>query len=53
MRVICRLKSEEIEASFQPWIGALIKDTDCDVIAIDGKTADAHLPPKGAKMPYI
>lgn len=48
-RVICRLKSEEIEASFQSWIGALIKDTGCDVIAIDGKTARRSFTTKGRK----
>lgn len=48
-RVICRLKSEEIEASFQSWIGSLIKDTGCDVIAIDGKTARRSFTTKGRK----
>lgn len=39
IRVLCRLKPEEIEQAFQKWISALIDVTDCEVIAIDGKTA--------------
>jgi predicted transposase YbfD/YdcC len=38
-RVICRLKSDEIEKAFQSWISSLVKKTGCDVIAVDGKTA--------------
>lgn len=38
-RVICRLKPEEVETAFQQWISSLIQITNCDVIAIDGKTA--------------
>lgn len=38
-RVICRLKSTEIEQAFQSWITSLIDVTGSDVIAIDGKTA--------------
>jgi predicted transposase YbfD/YdcC len=39
VRVICRLKADEIEHAFQSWISSLVKVTGCDVIAIDGKTA--------------
>lgn len=38
-RVICRLKSSEIEQAFQGWVSSLIETTGCDVIAVDGKTA--------------
>ena len=38
-RVMCRLKPTEIEGAFQSWISSLIKETGCDVIAVDGKTA--------------
>ncbi len=38
-RVICRLKSTEIEQAFQSWITSLIDVTGSDVISIDGKTA--------------
>ncbi len=38
-RVICRLKSDEIEQAFQAWISSLVETTGCDVIAVDGKTA--------------
>lgn len=38
-RVICRLKTKEIETAFQSWISSLVEITGCDVIAIDGKTA--------------
>ena len=38
-RVICRLKSNEIEKAFQSWISSLIETTGADIIAIDGKTA--------------
>ncbi len=38
-RVLCRLKPEEVEQAFQKWINGLIDVTNCEVIAIDGKTA--------------
>lgn len=38
-RVMCRLKADEVEKSFQSWISSLIETTGADVIAIDGKTA--------------
>ena len=38
-RVLCRLKPEEVEQAFHNWINGLIDVTDCEVIAIDGKTA--------------
>lgn len=38
-RVMCRLKPEDIEQAFHQWVSALIDVTDCEVIAIDGKTA--------------
>ena len=38
-RVLCRLNADEIEQAFQTWIKHLIQVTDCEVIAIDGKTA--------------
>jgi len=37
-RVICHLKADEVEHTFQFWIASLIKVTGCDVITIDGKT---------------
>ena len=48
-RVICRLKSDEIENAFQSWISSLIKTTGCDVIAIDGKTARRSFSTKDRK----
>ncbi len=38
-RLLCRLKADEIGQAFHKWINGLIDVTDCDVIAIDGKTA--------------
>lgn len=38
-RVLCRLKADEVEQAFHKWISGLINVTDCEVIAIDGKTA--------------
>jgi len=48
-RVICRLKPEEIESSFQAWISSLVRETGCDVIAIDGKTARRSFSTKDRK----
>ena len=48
-RVICRLKADEIEQTFQSWISSLIKVTGCDVIAIDGKTARRSFTTKDRK----
>ena len=48
-RVICRLKSDEIEKAFQSWISSLIKNTGCDVIAVDGKTARRSFSTKDRK----
>jgi len=48
-RVLCRLKPEEIEKSFQSWISSLIKTTGCDIIAIDGKTARRSFTTKDRK----
>ena len=48
-RVICRLKTQEIESAFQSWISSLIKTTGCDVIAIDGKTARRSFSTKDRK----
>ncbi len=50
-RVMCRLKANEIESAFQSWISSLIKVTDCDVVAIDGKTARRSFSTKGRKNP--
>ena len=47
-RVISRLNAEELEISFKSWISSLIQMTGCDVIAIDGKTAQL----KSEEMPY-
>lgn len=38
-RVLCRLNADEVEQAFQTWIKHLIQVTDCEVLAIDGKTA--------------
>tara|TARA_R110002124_G_scaffold287356_1_gene473673 strand:+ start:6001 stop:7137 length:1137 start_codon:yes stop_codon:yes gene_type:complete len=48
-RVICRLKSDEIEKAFQSWIYSLVKKTGCDVIAVDGKTARRSFSTKDRK----
>lgn len=48
-RVICRLKSDEIEKAFQSWISSLVKNTGCDVIAVDGKTARRSFSTKDRK----
>ena len=48
-RVMCRLKSDEIEKAFQSWISSLVKNTGCDVIAIDGKTARRSFSTKDRK----
>ncbi len=48
-RVICRLKSDEIEQAFQSWISSLVKNTGCDVIAVDGKTARRSFSTKDRK----
>jgi predicted transposase YbfD/YdcC len=48
-RVICRLKSDEIENAFQSWISSLVKNTGCDVIAVDGKTARRSFSTKDRK----
>lgn len=48
-RVICRLKPDEIEQAFQSWISSLVKNTGCDVIAIDGKTARRSFTTKDRK----
>jgi len=48
-RVICSLKPDEIEYAFQSWISSLIKQTGCDVIAIDGKTARRSFSTKDRK----
>jgi len=48
-RVICRLKADEIEQTFQSWISSLVKITGCDVIAIDGKTARRSFTTKDRK----
>jgi predicted transposase YbfD/YdcC len=48
-RVICRLKSDEIEKALQSWISSLVKNTGCDVIAVDGKTARRSFPTKDRK----
>lgn len=38
-RVLCKLKPEEVEQAFHKWVNGLIDVTDCEVIAINGKTA--------------
>ncbi len=48
-RVMCRLKSDEIEKAFQSWISSLVKNTGCDVIAVDGKTARRSFSTKDRK----
>ncbi len=48
-RVICRLKSDEIEQAFQAWISSLVETTGCDVIAVDGKTARRSFSTKDRK----
>ena len=48
-RVICRLKADEIEQSFQSWISSLIERTGADIIAIDGKTARRSFTTKDRK----
>ena len=48
-RVMCRLKGDEIEKAFQSWISSLVKNTGCDVIAIDGKTARRSFSTKDRK----
>jgi predicted transposase YbfD/YdcC len=48
-RVICRLKSDEIDKAFQSWISSLVKNTGCDVIAVDGKTARRSFSTKDRK----
>ena len=48
-RVICRLKADEIEQAFQAWISSLVKNTGCDVIAVDGKTARRSFSTKDRK----
>ena len=48
-RVMCRLNSDEIESAFQSWISSLVKNTGCDVIAIDGKTARGSFSTKDRK----
>lgn len=48
-RVICRLKSDEIENAFQSWISSLVENTGCDVIAVDGKTARRSFSTKDRK----
>jgi predicted transposase YbfD/YdcC len=48
-RVICRLKSDEIEHAFQSWISSLIETTGADIIAIDGKTARRSFTTKDRK----
>ncbi|WP_418346775.1 transposase family protein [Shewanella psychrophila] len=41
-RVVCRLKSDEIEGAFQSWISSLINTTGADVIAIDSVNYTGH-----------
>ncbi len=48
-RVMCRLKSDEIEKAFQSWISSLVENTGCDVIAVDGKTARRSFSTKDRK----
>lgn len=48
-RVICRLKTDEIEQAFQSWISSLVETTGCDVIAVDGKTARRSFSTKDRK----
>ena len=48
-RVICRLKSGEIESAFQSWISSLIEITGADIIAIDGKAARRSFTTKDRK----
>jgi len=48
-RVICRLKSDEIEHAFQSWISSLIETTGADIIAMDGKTARRSFTTKDRK----
>jgi len=48
-RVICRLKADEIEHSFQSWISSLVETTGADIIAIDGKTARRSFTTKDRK----
>jgi predicted transposase YbfD/YdcC len=50
-RVICRLKSDEIEKAFQSWISSLVEKIGCGVIAIDGKTARGSFSTKERKNP--
>lgn len=50
-RVLCRLKTEEIERAFQSCISSLVETTGCDVIAIDGKTARGSFTTKDRKNP--
>ena len=52
-RVICRLKRHEIEHAFQSWISSLVKNTGCDVIAVDGKTAQRSFSTKDRKSAFI
>jgi len=47
--VMCRLKNDEIERGLQSWISSLVKNTGCDVIAIDGKTARGSFSTKDRK----
>lgn len=49
VRVICRLKADEIEHTFQSWISSLIEITGADIIAIDGKTARRSFTTKDRK----
>ena len=48
-RVICRLKSDEIEHAFQSWISSLIETTGADIIAMDGKTSRRSFTTKDRK----
>tara|TARA_B100000700_G_C15044636_1_gene857232 strand:- start:1618 stop:2754 length:1137 start_codon:yes stop_codon:yes gene_type:complete len=48
-RVMCRLKSDEIEHAFQSWISSLIETTGADIIAMDGKTARRSFTTKDRK----
>jgi len=50
-RVMCRLKSEDIEQAFHQWVNALIDVTDCEVIAIDGKTARRSFDTRNRRNP--
>ena len=50
-RVICRLKPDDIEQAFHNWVTSLIDTTNCEVIAIDGKTARRSFDTRNRRNP--